>query len=113
MAIDYGNSGDITVTMEGPFGSISAGMIRLAELTLPEADWKGAVSPFSQEVSLEGISIRSKVDLLPSYDQLETFRSKELAFTTENADGVLTVYAIGDRPNADLTFQAAITEVTV
>ena len=112
MSIDFGTVGNISVTMEGPFGSVGTAM-RLAELQLPASDWKGAVSPFSQQVSLAGISVRSKVDLLPGCDQLEAFRSRELAFTTENVDGVLTVYAIGDRPDTDLTFQVSIMEVTV
>lgn len=112
MAIDYGTGSDFSVTMAGPFGSLGRS-VRLVSLTLPQANWKGAVSPFSQSVKVNGISIHSKVDLLPSYEQLEAFRTKELAFTTENVDGLLTVYAIGDRPNSDLTFQAAITEVTV
>jgi len=112
MALDYGTGSNYTVTMEGPFGSVGTS-IRMTELYLPLSDWKGSVSPFSQKVALEGISIRSKVDLLPSCEQLEAFREKELAFTTENQDGVLTVYAIGDCPDTDLVFQASISEVTV
>lgn len=112
MALYYGAAGEVSVTMEGPFGSVGTAM-RLAEVMLPQENWKGAVSPFSQTVTLEGLTLRSKVDLLPSYEQLEGFRARELAFTTENCDGVLTVYAIGDRPDTDLVFQAAVTEVNV
>ena len=32
---------------------------------------------------------------------------------TENEDGVVTVYAIGDKPTQDYTMQAQITEVEV
>jgi len=112
MALDFGNGGDLTVIMEGPYGSVGTA-IRLISIFLPEASWKGAASPFSQSVAVNGISIYSKVDLLPSYEQLEHFRAKELAFTTENRDGVLTVYAIGQKPEGDLTHQAAVTEVSV
>lgn len=111
MALYYGSGGAATIVMEGPFGSVGTA-IRLAELSLPEAAWKGAVSPYSQTVELPGLTIRSKVDLLPGWEQLEQFRQKELTFTTENCDGVLTVYAIGDRPDRDLVFQASVTEVT-
>lgn len=110
--VSYGTSTGYTVQMEGPFGSVGMS-IRLCQLELPMANWKGAASPYSQEVSLEGITLRSKVDLLPSVEQLEGFRNQELALTTENRDGKLTVFAIGDRPRSDLSIQAAVTEVTV
>ena len=75
MALNFGTGGEVTVTMEGPFGSVGSA-IRLTELTLPLSEWKGAVSPFSQIVSVDGLSLRSKVDLLPGYEQLEAFRTK-------------------------------------
>jgi len=96
----------------GPFGSGGAS-VRLTEVFLPADQWKGATSPYSQVVEVEGITIRSKVDLLLDADQLELLRAKEAAFTTENEDGVLTVYAIGQKPEWDFTFQAAVTEVTL
>lgn len=110
--LSFGNSAGYSVTMEGPYGSVGSS-IRMCRLDLPLEGWKGAVSPFSQEAALNGITIRSKVDLLPSVEQLEAFRSQELALTTENRDGVLTVFAIGDKPREDLSIQAAVTEVTV
>ena len=112
MAISYGSGGDITVTLEGPFGSAGSSVL-LRQLTLPAANWKGAVSPFFQSVELSDLTVRSKVDLLPSFQQLEDFRQQELAFTTENDGGILTVYAIGQCPASDLIFQASITEVVV
>ena len=112
MALEYGSGGNITVTMEGPFGSAgSAALIR--QMDLPADGWKGAVSPFFQTVQLEDITVRSKVDILPTYQQLEAFRSLELVLTTENNDGILTVYAIGQKPRQDLHFQTMITEVVV
>lgn len=111
MALEYGSGGNLAVTLAGPFGSVGSA-VKLAQITLPAESWKGGVSPFSQVAALDAISVGSKVDLLPSPQQLEAFRSQELAFTTENDAGTLTVYAIGDRPKEDLTFQVSITEVT-
>ena len=85
----------------------------LRQLELPAANWKGAVSPFFQRVELADLTMRSKVDLLPSYAQLEAFRQQELALTTENDGGELTVYAIGQCPQEDLNMMAAITEVVI
>ena len=75
--------------------------------------WVGYKSPYSQIVSIYGVTNYSKVDLLPSVEQLSIFHDKDIAFVTENDDGVVTVYAIGDKPANDYTIQACITEVKV
>ena len=107
MALDYGTGGNIVVSMAGPFGG-SGSSVKLTEIILPAANWKGAVSPYFQVVAVEDVSINSKVDLQPTVDQLH---GKVLAFTTENDGGVVTVYAIGDKPTEDYTIQATVMEV--
>ena len=111
MALQYGAGGGISVTMEGPFGG-GGTATKLTQVTLKAADWKGAESPYSQVVSVDGVSKNSKVDLQPSVEQLEIFHDKDIAFSTENDGGVVTVYAIGDKPSNDYTIQATISEVT-
>lgn len=86
---------------------------RLTEVTLRASAWVGSASPYSQVVTIEGTTPYSLVDLQPSVSQLEIFHEKDLAFTTENDDGVVTVYAIGDKPTLDYTIQATIMEVSV
>lgn len=110
MALEYGTGGNITVSMEGPFGG-SGTAVKLTEIALPAANWKGGESPYSQVVAVEGVSVNSKVDLQPSVEQLEIFHDKDIAFSTENDGGVVTVYAIGDKPTSDYTIQATIMEV--
>ena len=85
----------------------------LTDVQLLASRWEGSVSPYSQIVELEGITENSKVDLLPSVEQLAIFRDKDLAFVTENDGGVVTVYAIGQKPLNDYTMQVMITEVNV
>lgn len=87
--------------------------IRVAEITLRASAWAGTTDPYSQVVTIEGITPYSKVDLLPSVEQLAIFHDKDLAFVTENEDGVVTVYAIGDKPTGDYTIQISITEVII
>ena len=111
MGMTLGTPVNWTVTMEGPFAAIGSA-VRLGEIQLSADGWKGAISPWSQTVSLDTVSVNSKVDILLSPWQLETLRSQELIFTTENDGGIVTVYAIGHKPDTDLTFQVAITEVT-
>lgn len=86
---------------------------RIVNITLPSSKWEGEDSLYSQVVTIDGITEYSKVDLLPSVEQLAIFHNKDVAFVTENEDGVVTVFAIGDKPVLDYTIQASITEVTV
>ena len=85
----------------------------LTSISLPASAWVGENSLYSQVVSIPGVTEYSKVDLLPSVEQLVIFHNKDVAFVTENEDGVVTVYAIGDKPLMDYTMQAQITEVAV
>ena len=84
---------------------------RISYIELPSANWQGTDSPYSQVVTVDGVTPFSKVDLLPSVEQLAIFHDKDVAFVTENEDGVVTVYAIGDMPLLDYTMQVQITEV--
>ena len=90
-----------------------ADIVRVGDIDLLAANWVGEESPYSQVVNIEGITERSQVDLKPSVAQLAVFYDKDLAFVTENEDGIVTVYAIGDKPTNDYTIQVTITEVIV
>ena len=85
---------------------------RIAEVELLAANWVGENSPYSQVVNIEGVTEFSQVDLTPSIEQLVIFYEKDLSFVTENEDGVVTVYAIGQKPENDYTIQVTITEVS-
>lgn len=65
------------------------------------------------EVDNAVITPRSKVDLQPSSEQLTIFHKKDLAFVTENEDGIVSVYCVGQVPKNDYTLQATITEVVI
>ena len=91
----------------------AASAVRLSEVKLLAAAWRGNGNLYSQVVNINGITANSLVDLQPSAEQLQIFHEKDLAFTTENNKGVVTVFAIGDRPLNDYTIQATITEVRV
>lgn len=86
---------------------------RIAEVSLLAANWAGDTSPYSQIVEIEGITPYSQVDLTPNVEQLTIFHEKDLTFVTENEDGVVTVYAIGDKPLNDYAIQATIREVSL
>lgn len=84
----------------------------ITEITLYASEWVGDASPYSQVLNIEGVTEYSKVDLQPDANLLAIFHEKDLALVAENEDGVVTVYAIGDKPTRDYTMQASITEVS-
>lgn len=87
---------------------------RLDSVTIKASAWvTEADGLHSQVVTIAGVTPYSKVDLLPSVEQLAVFHNKDVAFVTENEDGVVTVFAIGDKPIMDYDMQVSITEVTV
>lgn len=59
------------------------------------------------------ITPNSKVDLQPSAEQLDVFHEKDLAFVTENENGIVAVYCVGQVPTNDYTIQATVTEVVL
>ena len=82
-------------------------------IALLSDNWTGDASPYSQIVEIPGITPHSKVDLQPSAEQLTIFHEKDLTFVTENDNGVVTVFCIGQKPMNDYTIQIVITEVVV
>lgn len=94
-------------------GSFSKPTARIANIDLLAANWVGNTSPYSQIVEIDGVTENSQVDLTPSIEQLVIFYEKDLGFVTENEDGVVTVYAIGQKPENDYAMQVTITEVDV
>lgn len=94
-------------------GQISKSSSKIAYVDLLASNWVGDSSPYSQVVSIDGVTENSQVDLTPSIEQLVIFYEKDLGFVTENEDGVVTVYAIGQKPENDYTIQVTMTEVSV
>lgn len=80
-------------------------------VTLRSTNWTGNASPYSQVVSIPGVTPNSKIDLQPSTEQLDIFHQKDLAFVTENENGVVTIFCIGQKPINDYTIQCTVTEV--
>lgn len=91
----------------------SAKVAKIGNVTLLASDWLGEANLYYQVVDIEGVTENSQVDLTPDVQQLAAFYDKDISFVTENEDGVVTVYAIGQKPTNDYTIQVTITEVDV
>lgn len=110
MAQDYGDAGGISVQMEGPFsGGGTAG--KAGTITIYANGWKGAVSPFSQQVSVGFATANSIVDLQPSAADLAKLFEDGIALVAENYGGTVTIHAFGGKPDWDLIIQASTREV--
>lgn len=86
---------------------------KIGVVTLLASAWVGKDNLYSQVVNIEGVTENSQVDLTPDAQQLMIFYDKDLSFVAENEDGIVTVYAIGQKPMNDYTIQVTITEVDV
>ena len=106
LAVDNGYEG---TEAEWLASLVPSNFRRIADVTLLASGWEGDASPYSQVVAIDEITANSQVDLTPNVEQLAIFYQKDLAFVTENENGVVTVYAIGQKPENQVT----ITEVTV
>jgi hypothetical protein len=51
------------------------------------------------------------VDIQLTAEQMQQLHGMNIAFTTENDGGTVTLWAIGDKPWEDMTFLATLTEV--
>lgn len=106
-------SDEIAAAVEAYMKNHPASVASIASVSLPASAWVGSGNLYSQEVDVPGVTENSQVDLTPSVEQLAVFYEKSLAFVAENDDGVVTVYAIGQKPENDYTMQVTITEVRV
>jgi hypothetical protein len=98
-----------------PYMSVDSFILpKTASVYLNNAQWKQAADDrYYQVVTVQNATItpNSKVDLTPSPDQLTVFHQKDLAFITENEDGVISVYCVGQVPTGNYTIPVAVTEV--
>lgn len=84
---------------------------RIATITLVADAWEGSANPWSQVVTVNGVSVNSKVDLQPTAQQIVALSDAEISLMISNESGTVTAWAIGNKPTVDYTMQVLITEV--
>ena len=96
---------------QGPKGNPGEAAITLGSITLTAAGWS-TEEPYSQAAALAGLTAGSLVTLHPTAAQLMALQEAGVtALTAANANGTLTVYALGAAPAADLTLQVTVTVI--
>lgn len=83
----------------------------VTSITLTAANWTGSANPYSQVVTINGVTANSKVDLQPTAAQIVELQNQEIQLMVENNNGTCTCYAIGGKPTSDMTMDVLITEV--
>lgn len=102
------------VEVWGATGDVVGGTLpKLTTINIPAFEWTGLSSPYSQTISVNGVNVNSKLDLLPNSDQFKSLQDEEVALTASNNNGVVTIFAIGNKPTIDYTMQLLITDVEV
>ena len=92
--------------------AINACKVKKNTLSLPTASWTGS-GPYTQTVTITGITVNSKVDIQMDATALGVLiDSGTSAIWIENNNGTLTAKAMGEKPNANLSVQVTITEVS-
>lgn len=72
---------------------------------------KSDVDSYSQVVEIGGVTENSKIDLQPTPEQLSELIDDGISMTAVNDNCIVTIYAIGAVPTADMVMQIVITEV--
>ena len=92
--------------------AINACKVKKNTISLPTASWTGS-GPYTQTVTITGITVNSKVDIQMDATALGVLiDSGTSAIWVENNNGTLTAKALGEKPNANLSVQVTITEVS-
>ena len=117
---------DVISQMMGKINALSKGGLtgsginkRMGYVTLLSTRWSRVDEDWYFQtvtvdvVSGDDVTENSQVNLNPSDAQMAIWREKDVAFTTRNYGGNVTVYAIGQKPENDYTIQVTIVEVEV
>ena len=81
-------------------------------VSLPATNWVSASTGlYSQVVTVDGVTENSKVDLQPTAVQIVELQNDEITLMMQNDEGVVSAWAIGNKPTKDYEMQVLITEV--
>ena len=93
--------------------SVSAPFLKVTTVDLLADNWTSNGNLYSQVVEVNGVISNSKIDPQPTASQVIDLRNNNISLMAENDDGVVTFYAIGNKPDVDYHMQVSITEVVV
>ena len=82
-----------------------------SEISLLANDWSGE-NPYSQIITIDDVTLTpfSKIDLLPTVEQYNDLVGSNIILQAVNDEGVIIVYASGNKPTQDYTLKILVTE---
>lgn len=86
---------------------------RLTSIVIPASNWNGDSNPWNQVVACNGVNVNSKLDLQPTPTQIVELQDAEISLMLTNTNGVVTAWAIGNKPTKDYEIGVLITEVAI
>lgn len=86
---------------------------KMTTVSIPAANWTGDTAPYSQVITVNGVTANSKIDLQPTAAQILELQETDIMLMAENDNGTVTIYALGGIPTSDYTMQVLITEVEI
>lgn len=107
------NVNELSFIHEHITDALTNAMPKVTSITMLASNWNDDGDIWSQVVTCNGVSANSKLDLQPTPAQLVELQDSEISLMATNNNGVVTIYAIGDKPTSDTTMQILITEVAV
>lgn len=85
---------------------------KISNISLPASGWTQATNVYSQVVTVTGATANSKVDIYPTPEQLIDLQTSGISLVAVNEDGVVTVYAMNNKPSSDYSMQVTLTELS-
>lgn len=85
----------------------------ISSVTLLAGDWNESGNTYTQTVIISGITVNSMINLQPTPEQLLELQNDEITLMIANNNGVVTAYAMNNKPTNDYTMQVLITEVAI
>lgn len=82
----------------------------VTEITLAADDWTGDTSPYTQTLEIPNASPTSQINLHPTTEQIIDLQNQNITLTVGNNNGIVTFYAINNKPAADYNIVITITD---
>lgn len=101
----------VTGDLQIDYNALANKPIKMTTINLLASNWTGINSPYSQVVTVNGVTENSKIDLQPTPTQLIELQNDDIALMISNDNGTVTAYALNYKPTSDYTMQVLITEV--
>lgn len=82
-------------------------------VVLQSSLWSNSGSPYTQTLDVEHVTANSCVNICPSYTNISAAINEKYTLAVVNNNGIVTFYAIGNKPVSNISLQVQVAEVYV